>query len=225
MKESSWSASFSSPKSFLNTSTSHSPTSRGVPIPTSLSLCLPSSELSTESLSWLNEKNCTFWERADCSLSWITWRKVHHEDRMIVLLHWSVGVLQFYEQVRGEAGTDFMHLHGTLYLCVCPEATIGTIRFWYFRSSVWGGFVLKTGNVQWSQSVEVSYVDNLLRAVPWLGASCAPLEGTAPPPSGVCPVSCVQHRACLQMWDTPARALSLSVVSPATSWPTVCVLS
>ena len=39
-------------------------------------------------------------------------KKVYHEDRMITLLHCSEKSTSVsYEQVRGEAGTDFMHLH------------------------------------------------------------------------------------------------------------------
>jgi len=44
-------------------------------MPTSLILCLPSSQLSTESWSWLNEKNLIIREREESSYSWIAYIK------------------------------------------------------------------------------------------------------------------------------------------------------
>ena len=75
MKSCSLSARSSWLKHFRNTSTSHSPTSRGVPMPTSLILCLLSSQLSTESRSWLNEKNLTIREGEEPSFSRIAYIK------------------------------------------------------------------------------------------------------------------------------------------------------
>ena len=73
MTSCSLSARSSWPKRFRNTSTSHSPTSRGVPMPTSFILRLPSSQLCTESRSWLNEKNLIIREGEVPSFSWIAY--------------------------------------------------------------------------------------------------------------------------------------------------------
>ena len=82
MTSCSLSARSSWPKCFRNTSTSHSPTSRGVPMPTSFILCLPSSQLSTESRSWLNEKNLIIREGEEPSFSWIAYMNEKREKNI-----------------------------------------------------------------------------------------------------------------------------------------------